>query len=257
VVAKECHIRAGWGRRQGPGIKYFWFKILYMLASLAVFVVLIGIPAGIAFFAGWFTNPKGHLAPLILGGLFLFLVVMVVGLVSIVIHVFTKDFVIPQMALEGGSVFDGWRRLWPMMKAEKGDYFLYVVMKVVLAIGAGIVVGIVTVILSLFIAVPAILIGVIAAITGQSAGLEWNAYTITVAIVAGSVVFAVFFYLISLISVPVSVFFPAYSMYFFGARYPTLGAVMYPAPPAPAVAPSWPPPPPGKPPLPPAPSPAG
>jgi hypothetical protein len=42
--------------------------------------------------------------------------------------------------------------------------------------------------------------------------------------------FAVFFYLISLISVPVMVFFPAYSIYFFAARYQPLQAVLYPAP---------------------------
>jgi hypothetical protein len=61
----------------------------------------------------------------------------------------------------------------------------------------------------------------------------------------------------SLISVPVTVFFPAYSIYFFAARYPALSAVLYPAPPAPPT-PAIPP---GSsfepPPLPPAPEPIG
>ena len=50
--------------------------------------------------------------------------------------------------------------------------------------------------------------------------------------VVGSVVLAVVLYVLSLISVPVIVFFPAYSIYFFAARYPSLAAVLYPAPPA-------------------------
>jgi hypothetical protein len=41
--------------------------------------------------------------------------------------------------------------------------------------------------------------------------------------------------LIALISVPVIVFFPAYSIYFFAARYPALSAVPYPPVPAPAT----------------------
>jgi hypothetical protein len=45
-------------------------------------------------------------------------------------------------------------------------------------------------------------------------------------------------YVFALISVPVIVFFPAYSVYFFAARYPALAAVLYPArPPSPEGAP--------------------
>ena len=66
----------------------------------------------------------------------------------------TKDFVVPQMALEGIGAMEGWRRLWPMIQAEKGGYAGYVGMKIVLAIGAGIVIGIVSVILALVVAIP-------------------------------------------------------------------------------------------------------
>jgi hypothetical protein len=38
-------------------------------------------------------------------------------------------------------------------------------------------------------------------------------------------------FLIALISVPVLVFFPAYSIYFFAARYRALSVVLYPPPP--------------------------
>jgi hypothetical protein len=58
-------------------------------------------------------------------------------------------------------------------------------------------------------------------------------------------------YLISLISVPVAVFFPAYAIYFFAARYRTLSMVLYPPPPlAPATQSSGGPPPEEPPPLP-------
>jgi hypothetical protein len=44
-------------------------------------------------------------------------------------------------------------------------------------------------------------------------------------------VLAVLFFVMSLISVPAIVFFPAYSIYFFASRYPPLDALLHPAPP--------------------------
>jgi hypothetical protein len=235
VMAKECHIRAGWSRRQGPGLRYFLWKLIYLLVTIGGLIVLVGIPAGFAIAAGWFKEPKEHMVPLVLGGILLFFALLFFVFVLAVIFVLTKDFVVPQMALEDIGVFEGWRRLWWMIKTEKGAYASYIGMKIVMAIGAGIIVGIATVILGLIIAIPTVLLSILAIVTGKTAGLSWNAYTITIAVVVGCILLAGFLYVIALISVPVIVFFPAYSIYFFAARYPALGAALYPAPPAPAA----------------------
>jgi hypothetical protein len=147
-----------------------------------------------------------------------------------VIQVLTKDFVVPQMALDGIGAMEGWRRLWPMLQAEKGGYGLYVLMKIGLAIGAGIIIGIVSVILALVVAIPTVGLGIVVALTGKTAGLTWNAATITLAVLVGCILFAAFMYLIALISVPAIVFFPAYAMYFFAPRYRALSLVLYPPP---------------------------
>jgi hypothetical protein len=256
VLAKECHIRDRWSRRQSPGLRYFLWKLVYLLVTLAGLTVLVGIPAGVAFSAGWFKEPKEHVVPLVLVGILVFFALMIFVLALAVIFVLTKDFVVPQMAFEEIGVMEGWGRLWPMIKAEKGGYAAYIGMKIVMAIGAGIVVGIATVILGLIIAIPTALISILAIVTGKTAGLTWNAYTITLAVVVGSILLAGFLYVIALVSVPVIVFFPAYSIYFFAARYPALSAVLYPPPPAPQVLPGAPPP--YEPPLlPPTPAPIG
>ena len=260
VMAKECHIREGWNRRQGPGLRYFVWKLIYLLVTLAGLVVLVGIPAGLAFAAGWLKEPKEHVAPLALGAIFVVFALLIFVFALALIFVLTKDFVVPQMALEDIGVMEGWRRLWGMINVEKGGYAAYIGMKIVMAIGAGIMVGIAAVILGLIIAIPTVGLSILAVITGKSAGLTWNAYTITLAVVVGCVLFAGFMYVIALISVPVVVFFPAYSIYFFAARYPALSAVLYPAPPAPAApqVPSGASPPPFQPPpLPPTPEPIG
>jgi len=230
VLAKECHIRQGWGRRQGPGWKYFLWQLGFLLAVLAGMVVLLGIPAALAFASGWFTAPREHVLGLVLGGIMEFFLLLFFFLTAAVVHVLTKDFVVPQMALEGIGVIEGWRRLWPMMQAEKGGYAVYLLMKIVLAIGAGIIVGLASLILGLIVAIPTVALGIIAVLTGKTAGLTWNVFTITVAVVVGCVLFAAFFYLVSLIAVPAIVFFPAYAIYFFAARYQALSLVLYPPP---------------------------
>lgn len=228
VLTRECHIRMGWARRTRPGGFLFLWRLGYSLVALAAFVVVVGIPAGFAFAVGWLRAPSEHVLPLVLGGILLFFAVVILFIITALIYVLTKDFVVPQMALENIGPIEAWRRLLPMLGAEKGRYAGYIGMKIVMAIAAAIMIGIVTLILGLLIAIPAVAFGILAVITGQSAGLTWNAYTITLGIVVGAVLLGGFFYVVSLVSVPVMVFFPAYSIYFFAGRYAPLHAYLYP-----------------------------
>ncbi len=251
VVAKECHIWQSWTRRQGPGQRFFLWQILLALASIVCLTILVGIPAAFAFLVGWLKAPKEHMIPLILGGMALFFVFLLFVVVQLVVHVMTKDFVVPQMALEEIGAIEGWRRLWPQIKREKGGYGAYIGMKIVMAIGAAIILGIVSAIVILLFLIPVGGLGAIAVIAGMTAGLTWNLYTITLAVVLGTIAIFALLYVISLISVPAVVFFPAYSIYFFASRYPALNALLHPAPPV------MPPPPPDPPPLLPTPEPIG
>lgn len=231
VIAKRCEIDRMWRARQQPAMQYFLWQIVLALVMIAGLCLLVGVPALAAFLLGWFTAPREHLAPLILTGLLLFFVLMAWVLLSLVVHVFTKDFVVPQMALENISAFEGWRRLWWMLKGEKGAYAGYGGMKLIMAIGAAIGVGILAFIAIIILLIPFGGLGVITVLAGKTAGLTWNVFTITAAVVAGSIFLLAVFYIISLISVPVTIFFPAYSIYFFAARYQMLGKLIYPPPP--------------------------
>jgi len=232
IVAKECHIRWSWSRRLRPGWRYFVWRLVYVVLTVAGIAVLIGLPAAVAHSKGWFREPQQHLPPLILGGIFLAVGFLVFFVITAVVLVLTKDFVVPQMALENIDTMEGWRRLWSMMQGNMGAYAAYIATKIGLSIVATILIGIATVILGLIIVIPSIGLGLLAVLSGKAAGLTWNAETITLAIVVGCILLAIFLYLVSLIAVPAIVFFPAYSMYFFAARYPRLAAVLYPASPA-------------------------
>lgn len=231
IVTKRVSLREGWHRWHAAGRRFFLWRMVFQIIAGMLAAILIGIPVGIAFLLGWFRDADAHMAPLILGGILLFFVFLAFVLVAAVVGLLAKDFMAPIMALDELDFADAWSRLLAMMKQDKGGYLGYVGMKIVLAIAAGIIFGIVITIAILVILLPFGLVGVAAVIAGKTAGLTWTAATITLAIVAGTMVFLLMMFVSSMVSVPVTVYFPAYSIYFFASRYPKLDAWLHPAPP--------------------------
>lgn len=257
VVRRECSISEGWRKWHSAGSRFFLWQIVFQISMWLFFGVLIGVPLALALAAGWATDLRQHVARLIIGvicaaGLLLTFVVTLA-----VVQVLAKDFLVPIMALEGLDFADGWQRLLAILsRQQEGKRFaVYLLLKLVLSIAAGIIFTIIAFIPMLFVAVPAL----VAVFAGKAAGLGWNVSTISLAIILGSALILVLIYLVALVSVPATVFFPAYALYFFAARYPHLDVLLNPAPapvpPLPAVPQS--PPPFGAPPLPPAAEPVG
>jgi hypothetical protein len=210
--------------------------------------MIIALPLAGAWILGWFNHLREHLVPLILGGLLFLMVFAAFVLILLLVQVMTKDFVVPQMALENLSATEGWRRLWSWLQVEKTSYAGYIGMKVVLAIAAGILLAIIAVIVLIAFLIPIASLGVIAGLSGTLAGLTWNFFTITLAIAVALIVFAISMFAVSFISVPAIVFFPAYSIYFLAPRYAPLAALLWPQPATavaepslPSAPPSWPP----------------
>ncbi len=241
IIARECHIRRGWARRREPGLRFFLWRLVFGLATLGALLIIIGIPVACAAALGWFTHARDHILGLVLGGIVLFFALLVFFVFVGVVSVMTKDFVVPQMALENIPVMEGWRRLWLWIKHEKGGYAGYIGMKIVLAIAATLAFAIVTIIVLLVLVVIIGGIGFAAVLGAKAAGWTWNPYTITLAIVFGGIAVAILIFVAALISVPAMVFFPAYSIYFFAPRYSQLASLLWPQPPA-AAAPGEPPP---------------
>lgn len=242
VVTRECRIRESWRRRTRPGFQYFLWQIGFGLVVWIIAVVIFGGPVGLAFLLGWFKNTQEHMIGLILGGIGLFFIFCAFLILVATTAVMTKDFIVPQMALEGISAVEGWRRLLQMMKPEKWKYAGYIGMKIILAIAAGILVTIVSVIVILVLAIPIGGLGIIAVLGGKAAGMQWGPVTIALAVVVGCIAFVVIMYLVCLISVPTIIFFPAYALYFFAGRYSLLRNVLYPLPVPPQGPPGLPPP---------------
>ena len=178
-----------------------------------------------------FHHPGQHLVALILGGAALLFLLVVFFVLGAVIGLFAKDFCIPIMAMEKVGVLDAWRRLLPMLAAEKMAFTGYVLMKIVLAIGSAIIVGIATLLTFIVLLIPLGIAALIIFFGGHAMGLTLNVMTISILVVMGCTIMAGLLYLIALISTPPMVFFQSYVLHFIGSRYPALGSVVFPPPP--------------------------
>ncbi len=255
VLRKECSIGDAWGRWHRAGRRFFLWQLVLMISSAVFFGMLVGIPLMVMGAARAMRDPSSHLAGIAGGVLLLILVVLVFALAALVVQVLSRDFLVPIMALEDLDFADAWSRLFGLMGGELGKFVGYLLLKFVMAIAAWIMFSILAIIPALIIVGPSVAV----IVGGAAAGLTWNVTTISLAIIFGIIAALVLIYTIALVATPATVFFPAYAMYFFAARYPNLRALVYPAPPVPPT-PEMPPvieTPPEQPPLPPAPEPIG
>lgn len=224
VLTDRCELRAGWRRWQSPGSSYFLWQLALTLIFLVALAVLVGLPIFLAWRAGLFRQPNENFGVLVLGGFGLFFVLLGLILLGALVGLFAKDFLVPLMALENLSVMDAWRRLLPMLWAEKLPFAGYVLMKIVLAVGTAIVLGIVNLIVLLALLIPLAIVGVIIVLAAQAAGLTWDLWTVLGAVGLGTVGIGIVFYVIAFVAGPAVVFFQAYTLQFFGPRYPVLAA---------------------------------
>ncbi len=241
VLRDRCRIREGFRRWHRAGWSYFLWQLALAAAVIVFLAVVIGGPLAIAFAAGVFqgsASPWGLIAVLVLVVLFLVIPVMI-GVA--VVALFTRDFVIPIMALEEQGILAGWKNFLPRLRADALGYLLYVLFKIVLAIGAAVLFGILTLLVIVF---PLVLFGatgLILFLAGQAAGLGWNVFTVALAIMTGVIVLVVLLAIAAFISTPAVVFFQAYRIHFFAPRYARLQEALAagpfnPEPPAPPAA---------------------
>jgi MFS family permease len=237
VLNNRCDLGEGWRRWQREGTSFFLWQIGFALASVAALGLLLGGPCYAAWRMGYFQHPDKHFIVLILGGATLLAVFIGAVILLALVSVFSKDFVVPIMALEGKGVMDAWRQALPVMSREKGQFSIYIVMKILLAFGAALMFGIADFFVVLMVLIPLGILGVAVYFIAQAAGLGWNPLTVSMVIIAGGAALFVLLYLISLVSLPAMVFFEAYSLHFYGARYEPLGRALSPPPPPPVPAP--------------------
>lgn len=139
--------------RMGPGFSFFLFEVLMVflfiavIIGLAVFGVVTGIFSGVQYVVGLLV-----LLPVLL------LLALIVGVVLIL----TVDFVVPVMIADTCGIAEGWRRVYGLLRADLKNAAVYVIAKVVLALVAGLIMGILSLIVLAIIGVPLFIVALLA-----------------------------------------------------------------------------------------------
>lgn len=150
---ETVRVRAPFRRYLRAGLSLFAFQVVLFLgfvglplSALGLFVVLPALSGGAS---------AGTLVGL---AILLVLLLVLMALIAALLNGFTVAFVVPVMMVEECGVLAGWRRFWPTLRGNVADFAVYVVLRWVVAIAVSFVAGIVTGILALFVAVPALLL---------------------------------------------------------------------------------------------------
>ena len=228
VITGQCRLREGWRRWRDAGRRYFLWAIAYAFGSLVAVGAVVGVPVLLAYRAGWFEKSEQHMGGLIGGVLLLVLIFVALVATLAVIDLMARDFLVPVMAFENLNAMDGWRRLLPIVGAEKMAFTAYVLMKIVLAVGSAIVFTIVNLIVILVLLIPLALLGVAGFFIGKGAGMAWDTPAILLVVGLGMLALAAILYVVGFVYAPGLVFFESYTLEFFATRYGPLAKIMFP-----------------------------
>jgi len=128
--SRHVRVLGPFGDRLGAGLRVFALR-----AGVTLAVLLAGAGVFVPVSSAVTTGTARPLLALVVTVPLLLLV----GTLAALVSEFTTAFVVPLMVEYGDGVLEGWRRFWPTLRAEWRQFAAYVLVKVVLLFGAGVV----------------------------------------------------------------------------------------------------------------------
>lgn len=225
AAPEEPSIGASWSRHTGVGLSLLlWYLLLGALALALVLIVLIPL-IGSGVMIG-----SGKPLPIAVGvgsmvGLFAALAMIVV--VMLLLQALTDDFLVPAMYVCRCGVWEGWRQVRHAWRGQFWNVVLFYILKLVALIAAAIAAAIIVLASLVLLIVPAIsmvvIIGTIVGVMSELSGVgPWLIAPAVVAALTGGMVYA---YLLRVLTLPIAVFFQAYSLSFIGKLSPALRTI--------------------------------
>jgi len=233
LIHNTSEIRPGWQLYRTQAMRFFWLNLGVGFSYLLLLVL-----AALPFVAGFMklyheTPPGGHpdiglLLALILPLIPVFLLLM---LIAFALDVILRDWMLPHYALEDATAGEAWQEVWERITAERGQFAVYALLRLILPIVASI--GLLIVLL-----IPGLMLAGAGAAIGYAIHSAFADAT-GAAMVAG-ILIQVFFGVIAFgfallagicLGGPLSTGLREYALAFYGGRYQALGEILYPAPP--------------------------
>ncbi|HZZ38533.1 MAG TPA: hypothetical protein VFE06_05325 [Acidobacteriaceae bacterium] len=228
LVHNIREIRPGWHFYREPATRFFWFNVVvYLGILLALGLVLMPFAAG---FLGLFRSfhAGGHPGFGAIFALFLPLIpiFLLFVLAGIAANILLRDLMLPHFALENASAGSAWHAVWSRIRVEKGGFFVYALLRVLLPIAGaiGLVIVLIIPVVLFVLAVVAVEVGLHAAFGHAGLGILLEVSVGVIAGVLGLLAFVAAFG-------PLYTGVRLYALIFYGNRYQPLGERLYPPPP--------------------------
>ncbi len=230
LVHNTREIRPGWDLYKEQASRFFWLNVMIGICFLLL-MGLIAIPFVMGFWRVFHDMPHGGSPNFVmLLGLILPLLPIIFLLVvtGIALDIILRDWMLPHFALEDASAGEAWDSVWARIKAEKGQFFAYALLRLILPTIAGIAVFLILLIPGLVLA---------GAVAGMELGIHSAFANSTGSASVAGIMLQVFFGLVAfgfflLASIclggPLSTGTREYAIIFYGGRYPVLGNLLYP-----------------------------
>ncbi|MBI5779463.1 MAG: hypothetical protein HZA49_08410 [Planctomycetes bacterium] len=221
TIKKEVMIKQAYKENGAPGWSLFLWRIIFAPSAFLGILLIIGIPVTLLIFAGL---AKGFSLWIILGFVALGIAFISLIIILAIIGVLAVDFVVPIMYLRRIRIIEAWKIFLRILRANKIQFLLYLLLKIGLTLGAFMLMCIPMFGLCCIVAMPgAILIGVAAL------AIKWPAFWALFAV--GIIVLIILFnYLSQVFYLPVTVFFRTYSLVFLEGFGDEFGCITKPIP---------------------------
>jgi len=239
LVHQTTAIAPGWRLYREQAGRFFVFNIMVgivylMVAAAAVVPFIFGF---IRFYHESRAAGRVNFGELFTLALPFLPVILLLIFLAILVDLVIRDFMMPHIALENAPVVEAWEGALAKIAADKGAFFLYAVLRLVLPIVAmiGIFVVLLIPMIVLF-GIPGVMIaGLHAALVSATGPVLFLGTFVEVLI--GFLMFAMGVLLAVGIGGPLCIAMRNYALLFYGGRYQPLGNLLYPpAPPAPVSA---------------------
>jgi type IV secretory pathway VirB2 component (pilin) len=233
LVHNIKEIRPGWRLYREQAMRFFGLSVGVGFSYLLLLVL-----AALPFVAGFMrlareTLPGGPLDWGLLLSLVLPLipVLILLVLIGIALDVILRDWMLPHYALEDASAGEAWAEVWDRITAEKSQFAVYALLRLILPAIA--MIG-----LFIVLAIPGLMVaGSVAAIVyaihssfADAAGVS-ALVGILLQVFFGVVAFGYALLACICLGGPLSTGVREYALIFYGGRYQALGDLLYPPPP--------------------------
>src|SRR5208282_481723 len=223
-------IAPGWRLYRDQASRFFWLNIVVGICFFIV-VALLAIPFAAGFWRLFQANQQGgHFDIGLFLGLILPLIpiILLLAVAAFLSDLILRDWMLPHIALDNATAGEAWRQVRARVKAEKRQFLVYAILRVILPTIAGIGTFLVLAIPGLLLAgtIGAMEWGIHSAFSG-STGSSWLV-GVALEVFFGVVAFG--FALLASICIggPLSTGVREYSLIFYGGRYKALGDILYP-----------------------------